>query len=83
MEKFFLKGRERTSNREVEEEKSDGSEVCVMCFILICILQVNYYIISLSLSLFSRLLSRRSPFSLYSLLKFIVVNVVFITLIKS
>ena len=82
MEKFEGK---RTNKQQTdrEEEKSDGSEVCVMCFILICILQVNYYIISLSLSLFSRLLSRRSPFSLYSLLKFIVVNVVFITLIKS
>ena len=85
LEKFFLKGRERTSNREVEEEKSDGSEVCVMCFILICILQVNYYIISLSLSLslLAPSLASLSFLSLYSLLKFIVVNVVFITLIKS
>ena len=65
MEKFEGK---RTNKQQTdrEEEKSDGSEVCVMCFILICILQVNYYIISLSLSLFAPSLASLSFLSLFS-----------------
>ena len=51
MEKFEGKRTNKQQTDREEEEKNDGSEVCVMCFILICILQVNYYIISLSLSL--------------------------------
>ena len=66
MEKFEGK---RTNKQQTdrEEEKSDGSEVCVMCFILICILQVNYYIISLSLSLSFRAFSRVALLSLFIL----------------
>ena len=70
MEKFEGKRTNKQQTDREEEEKSDGSEVCVMCFILICILQVNYYIISLSLSLslslFAPSLASLSFLSLFS-----------------
>lgn len=65
MEKFEGKRTNKQQTDREEEEKSDGNEVCVMCFILICILQVNYYIISLSLS--SRAFSRVALLSLFIL----------------
>ncbi len=67
MEKFEGKRTNKQQTDREEEEKSDGSEVCVMCFILICILQVNYYIISLSLSLSFRAFSRVALLSLFIL----------------
>ena len=67
MEKFEGKRTNKQQTDREEEEKSDGSEVCVMCFILICILQVNYYIISLSLSLSFRTFSPVALLSLFIL----------------
>ena len=64
-----MKGREQTSNREVEEEKSDGSEVCVMFYINLYLTGKLLYNLSLSLSLsLSRAFSRVSllPLSLFS-----------------